>query len=46
MFKGDELERLYRYARGDRFRHPADAMVVREVVGKSALSVLSTPEPR
>jgi hypothetical protein len=46
VFTGDELERLYRYARGGRFLHPADAMVVREVVGKSALSVLGEPGPR
>jgi hypothetical protein len=46
MFKSDELERLYRYARGGRFLHPTDAMVVRKVVGKSALSVLGEPGPR
>jgi alkylation response protein AidB-like acyl-CoA dehydrogenase len=39
MFKGDELERLYRDARCGRF-HPANSMVVHEVIGKSALGVL------
>jgi alkylation response protein AidB-like acyl-CoA dehydrogenase len=39
MFKADELERLYRDVRCGRF-HPANAMVVHEVVGKSALGVL------
>jgi alkylation response protein AidB-like acyl-CoA dehydrogenase len=39
MFKGDELERLYRDVRCGRF-HPANAMVVHEVIGKSALGVL------
>jgi alkylation response protein AidB-like acyl-CoA dehydrogenase len=45
MFKGDELERLYRDVRCGRF-HPANAMTVHEVVGKSALGVLSEPGPR
>jgi len=45
MFKGDELERLYRDARCGRF-HPANAMTVHEVVGKSALGVLGEPGPR
>jgi len=45
MFKGDELERLYRDARCGRF-HPANAMVVHEVVGKSALGVLGDSGPR
>jgi alkylation response protein AidB-like acyl-CoA dehydrogenase len=39
MFKGDELERLYRDVRCGRF-HPANSMVVHEVIGKSALGVL------
>jgi alkylation response protein AidB-like acyl-CoA dehydrogenase len=39
MFRGDELERIYRDARCGRF-HPANSMVVHEVVGKSALGVL------
>ena len=46
MFKGDELERLYRYAGSGRFLHPADAMVAHEVVGKSALHVLGELGPR
>jgi alkylation response protein AidB-like acyl-CoA dehydrogenase len=45
MFKGDELERLYRDARCGRF-HPANAMTAHEVVGKSALGVLGAPGPR
>lgn len=45
MFKGDELERLYRDVRCGRF-HPANAMTVHEVVGKSALGVLTEPGPR
>jgi alkylation response protein AidB-like acyl-CoA dehydrogenase len=45
MFKGDELERLYRDARCGRF-HPANAMTVHEVVGKSALGVLGDAGPR
>jgi alkylation response protein AidB-like acyl-CoA dehydrogenase len=39
MFRGDELERLYRDARCGRF-HPANSMTVHEVVGKSALGIL------
>jgi alkylation response protein AidB-like acyl-CoA dehydrogenase len=45
MFKGDELERLYRDARCGRF-HPANPMVVHEVVGKCALGVLTEAGPR
>jgi alkylation response protein AidB-like acyl-CoA dehydrogenase len=45
MFKGDELERLYRDARCGRF-HPANEMTVHEVVGKSALGVLGEAGPR
>ena len=45
MFRGDELERLYRDARCGRF-HPANAMTVHEVVGKSALGVLGEAGPR
>jgi len=45
MFKGDELERIYRDARCGRF-HPANAMTVHEVVGKSALGVLAEVGPR
>ena len=39
MFRGDELERIYRDTRCGRF-HPANSMVVHEVVGKSALGNL------
>jgi alkylation response protein AidB-like acyl-CoA dehydrogenase len=39
MFKGDEMERLFRDARCGRF-HPANSMIVHEVVGKAALGVL------
>jgi alkylation response protein AidB-like acyl-CoA dehydrogenase len=45
MFRGEELERLYRDARCGRF-HPANTMTVHEVVGKSALGVLADPGPR
>jgi alkylation response protein AidB-like acyl-CoA dehydrogenase len=45
MFKGDELERIYRDARCGRF-HPANAMTAHEVVGKSALGVLAEAGPR
>jgi len=45
MFRGDELERIYRDARCGRF-HPANSMVVHEVVGKSALGVLCADGPR
>ncbi|MBV8776287.1 MAG: acyl-CoA/acyl-ACP dehydrogenase [Alphaproteobacteria bacterium] len=45
MFRDDELERLYRDARCGRF-HPANAMVVHEVIGKSALGVLGEAGPR
>jgi alkylation response protein AidB-like acyl-CoA dehydrogenase len=45
MFKGDELERLYRDARCGRF-HPANAMTVHEVVGKAALGILGEAGPR
>jgi alkylation response protein AidB-like acyl-CoA dehydrogenase len=45
MFKGDELERLYRDVRCGRF-HPANAMTVHEVIGKTALGVLGEAGPR
>lgn len=45
MFRGDELERLYRDARCGRF-HPANPMVVHEVMGKCALGVLADDGPR
>jgi len=45
MFKGDELERIYRDVRCGRF-HPANAMTAHEVVGKCALGVLGEAGPR
>jgi alkylation response protein AidB-like acyl-CoA dehydrogenase len=45
MFRGDELERLFRDARCGRF-HPANPMVVYEVMGKCALDVLAEDGPR
>jgi hypothetical protein len=44
MFKGNELERLYRDARCGGF-HPANPSVTHEIVGKTALGVLGE-EPR
>ena len=44
MFKGNELERLYRDARCGGF-HPANAGLVHELVGKSVLGILGA-EPR
>lgn len=44
MFKGQELERLYRDVRCGGF-HPANAALVFELVGKSALGILGE-EPR
>ena len=45
MFRGDELERIYRDTRCGRF-HPANSSVVHEVVGKSALGILGETGPR
>jgi alkylation response protein AidB-like acyl-CoA dehydrogenase len=45
MFRGDELERIYRDVRCGRF-HPANSITVHEIVGKSALGVLGEPGPR
>jgi alkylation response protein AidB-like acyl-CoA dehydrogenase len=39
MFKRSELERLYRDVRAGGF-HPANALLVHELVGKTALGVL------
>jgi len=39
MFKRNELERLYRDVRAGTI-HPANSMLVHEIVGKSALGVL------
>lgn len=44
MFKGQELERLYRDVRCGGF-HPANAALVHELVGKTALGILGE-EPR
>jgi alkylation response protein AidB-like acyl-CoA dehydrogenase len=44
MFKGNELERLYRDVRCGGF-HPANSPLVHEIVGKTALGVLGE-EPR
>ena len=44
MFKGNELERLYRDARCGGF-HPANTGLVHELVGKSVLGILGA-EPR
>lgn len=44
MFKGNELERLYRDVRCGGF-HPANGPLVHELVGKSALGILGE-EPR
>ena len=44
MFKGQELERLYRDVRCGGF-HPANSSLVHEIVGKTALGILGE-EPR
>jgi alkylation response protein AidB-like acyl-CoA dehydrogenase len=45
MFKGSELERLYRDVRCGGF-HPANRALVHEFVGKTALGVLGAAGPR
>jgi alkylation response protein AidB-like acyl-CoA dehydrogenase len=45
MFKGNELERLFRDARCGRF-HPANAALVHEIVGKTALGIGLGEQPR
>jgi len=45
MFRGHELERLYRDARCGRF-HPANSMLVHEIVGKTALGIGLDETPR
>jgi alkylation response protein AidB-like acyl-CoA dehydrogenase len=45
MFKTDELERLFRDARCGRF-HPANAMLVHEIVAKTALGIDLGEQPR
>ena len=43
MFRSNELERLYRDVRCGGF-HPANAALVHEIVGKTALGVLAEPQ--
>jgi alkylation response protein AidB-like acyl-CoA dehydrogenase len=43
MFRRSELERLYRDVRCGGF-HPANAALVHEIVGKTALGVLADPQ--
>ncbi len=45
MFKSDELERLYRDARCGGF-HPANTLLVHEIVGKTALGIDLGEQPR
>ena len=45
MFKASELERLFRDARCGRF-HPANAILVHEIVGKTALGIDLGEQPR
>lgn len=45
MFKASELERLYRDARCGRF-HPANSMLVHEIVAKTALGIDLGEQPR
>jgi len=45
MFKGNELERLFRDARCGRF-HPATAPLTKEIVAKTALGIELSEQPR
>jgi alkylation response protein AidB-like acyl-CoA dehydrogenase len=45
MFRGNELERLFRDARCGRF-HPANSALVHEIVGKTALGIDLGEQPR
>jgi alkylation response protein AidB-like acyl-CoA dehydrogenase len=45
MFRGNDLERLFRDARCGRF-HPANTFLVHEIVGKTALGVDLGEQPR
>jgi alkylation response protein AidB-like acyl-CoA dehydrogenase len=45
MFRGSELERLFRDARCGRF-HPANSMLVHEIVSKTALGIDLGEQPR
>jgi alkylation response protein AidB-like acyl-CoA dehydrogenase len=45
MFRGSELERLFRDARAGRF-HPANTFLTHEIVGKTALGIDLGEQPR
>jgi len=45
MFKGNELERLYRDIRCGGF-HPANSALVHEIVGKTTLGIGLDEQPR
>jgi alkylation response protein AidB-like acyl-CoA dehydrogenase len=45
MFKGNELERLYRDVRCGGF-HPANSLLTHEIVGKTALGIDLGEQPR
>jgi alkylation response protein AidB-like acyl-CoA dehydrogenase len=45
MFKGNELERLYRDVRAGGF-HPANSALVHEIVGKTTLGIALAEHPR
>lgn len=45
MFKGNELERLFRDARCGRF-HPSNPILAREIIGKTALGIDLGEQPR
>jgi alkylation response protein AidB-like acyl-CoA dehydrogenase len=45
MFKSSELERLYRDVRCGGF-HPANSMLVHEIVGKTTLDIGLEEQPR
>jgi alkylation response protein AidB-like acyl-CoA dehydrogenase len=45
MFKGNELERLYRDVRAGGF-HPANSILAYEIVGKTALGIELGEQPR
>ena len=45
MFKGNELERLYRDVRCGGF-HPASAHLTHEIVGKTTLGIGLDEQPR
>ena len=45
MFKSNELERLYRDVRCGGF-HPANSMLVHEIVGKTMLGIDLGEQPR